>query len=187
MIKIKLQPEHMALCENHAREMMKNRSRISRSVSWRGGERDSLEVQVNGKACEWATAVCFGLDPRRVLNWDTRCGDETDLQAAGKNIDVKGSQNPKAVLLIYSREITQWYEKKRFDTLLFARACPLPTVQLVGWISKAEFLQLHDEAPHGAYGPKLDPGTWYMHMQALRTVESLLPNQEGNDQWDSKK
>ncbi len=175
---VKLEPEHMALCEKHAIAVMKNRSEFSRAVSWRGGEKDSLDVQINGRACEWATAVYFGLNPRKVLNWDVSHGDETDLTVKGKlgnerNIDVKGSQNPNAVLLLYSLEITKFYQEKRFDTLLLARAMPLPYVELVGWTTKQNFYISKHEAPAGPYGDKLDPGTWYLHRSGLLSIDLL--------------
>lgn len=173
---VKLQPEHMAFCENYCREMMRRRSAASRAVSWRKGEKDNLAVQLNGRCCEWAVATYFGLRPRHVLNWNFM-GDETDLTVGDKNIDVKGSQNSKAILLIYSLEITKFYQQKRFDTLLFCRACPLPEVELVAWTTKAIFLRDHYTAPDGPHGQKLDPGTWYMHVQDLYPIEQLAAKQ----------
>lgn len=172
---IRLQPEHMALCEKHARLVMKHRSAASRAVSWRGGEEDSLDVQINGRASEWACAEYFGLDPRKILNWDPSHGDVADLCSGPHKIDVKGSQHPKAKLLIYSREITQWFVQKDFNVLVMARSKPLPTVELVGWISKADFYRLHYEAPRGPQGSWVDPGTWYMHEDYLLEMSKLAP------------
>lgn len=169
---IKLEPEHIAYCEYFILGMMKNRADASKAVSWRGGTEDSPEVQLSGKCCEWAVAQFFKLDPRKVLNWTFR-GDETDLVAVGRNIDVKGTRNPRAVLLIYSLEITKFYQEKQFDTLLFVRACPAPRFELVGWTTKEKFWREHFEAPSGPYGAKLDPGTWYMHMRELYEIDEL--------------
>ncbi len=121
--------------------------------------------------------LAAGIDPDKGLNWTSRCDDGFDLQLEDRRtVDVKASSHPAARKLIWPVS-KKHFLTKAADVLVLARVLksrkePLgQVVELVGWVSRKEFIGKHRLARSE---PGMVDGTLYMLDTDLHPMEALL-------------
>jgi hypothetical protein len=98
-------------------EFREGRSLPSRSRSGRRGTASDLPKQARGKIGECAVALYFGLDPAASVKWGVREADKGGdvILPCGTILDAK-TTFPK-YKLIWSNDINDLFDKKKFDAL----------------------------------------------------------------------
>jgi hypothetical protein len=184
--------EEIGVCHDWTVERIKpeNVNRYSHALRYTDDASTNYAIQMNGKVCEaGAHKHCLGDIKKLYRGFDPDRG--SDLKFFSEKVEVKGMIGLYRQLLIYP--IRLWeigaYETQDFTVLMMARADRFVIegepdsphqwtgqVELVGWVTKPEFLTKHKIAgdPKGhPLASKLEPGTPYMHMGDLRDIATL--------------
>lgn len=158
---------------------MAGRKKASQELAVQGKPRidNDAQVQAVGRIAEYAMCLAAGIDPDKGLNWTSRCDSGFDLQLADRRtVDVKASSHPAARKLIWPVS-KKYFLTKAADVLVLARVLksrkePLgQVVELVGWVSRKEFIGKHRLARSE---PGMVDGTLYMLDTDLHPMEALL-------------
>jgi len=154
----------------------------SRSGEW-GAELDPIR-QGQGKAGEYAVALHFALDLSTAVSRRISVADGgTDVTlAAGFALDVKTTPQHKR-WLIWSRQLNDLYERKRFDYLVGVSIDDGDWSQcwIEGYISKVDFFERKKIADGISDDGKLSKGTWFIEKSDLIGIDLLLAGFVGYD------
>ncbi len=176
-------PELVQRAQQWGREMVawyatdgaKSRSR-SVSGSW-GAETDPIR-QAHSKIGEVSCALCFSLDPQKVVAWSASIGGDGGrdmvLPNSGLRLDVKTTLPHRR--LIWSKAVNHLYELKSFDALVSISIDDFEPTRtwIEGWVGKSQFLREKQVADGKAIGRGLTEGTWFFEKKDLHNIDELL-------------
>ena len=120
------------------------------------------EEQAEGRRHEVGFCFAFGLDPEVHCNWEMKPDrGSVDITYGPIRVDIKGSSNPRARLMIWPSSKTHFFESTQFNVLVFVRSHQARRHQeIIGWLTKDEFRERKIIAESGNLYD-LTTGTWY--------------------------
>jgi len=141
----------------------------TRSAEYRVSGEDPAWLHTYSKVGECGLALMMGLDPKVAVNWDASRTDKGwDItQLAGRQVDVKSSDNPYATALLWP--LTR-RRNRDIDDFVFARVLKsLEAADMVAWISEVHFwMKCHVAGPNHS---KFREGTHYLDQTEMNPFE----------------